>query len=60
MTQTDFSAAKNPKLRGSLAAIRRAAEMARRTAIETETGIVVVERGRRIHISAEELRQRTA
>lgn len=38
---------KNPKLRGSLAAIRCAAEMARRTAILTNTGIVVVLDGKR-------------
>lgn len=57
MTQADLSQARNPKLRGSLAAMRRAAEMARRTAIQTETGIVVVRDGRRVHISAEQLRE---
>ncbi len=57
MTQADLSLAKNPKLRGSLAAMRRAAEMARRTAIQTGTGIVVVKGGKPVRITAEQLRQ---
>jgi hypothetical protein len=56
MTQADLSKAKNPKLRGSLAAMQRAAEMARKVAIETNTGIVVVRDGRRVFVSAAELR----
>jgi hypothetical protein len=56
MDQKDLSKAKNPKLRGSLAAMQRAAEMARKVAIQTDTGIVVVRDGKRVHISAEELR----
>jgi hypothetical protein len=55
MTQAELSKAKNPKLRGSLAAMRRAAEMARRTAILTDTGIVVVRDGKRVFVSAAEL-----
>ncbi len=55
MMQADLSLARNSKLRGSLAAIRRAADMARRTAIQTETGIVVVQGGKRVHIAAEQL-----
>ena len=57
MTEADLSEARNPKLRGSWAALQRAAEMARRTAIATETGIVVVRNGKRMHISAEQLRK---
>ena len=57
MTQADLSLAKNPKLRGSVAAVRRAAELARQTAIQTGTGIVVVQGGKRVHISAEQLRK---
>ncbi|MEP7348536.1 MAG: hypothetical protein ABI668_01140 [Sphingorhabdus sp.] len=56
MTQADLSKANNPKLRASLAAMRRAAEMARRTAIQTDTGIVVVRDGKRVHIPAAQLR----
>jgi len=57
MKRSELSQAKNPKLRASLAAISRAADLARRTAIQTETGIVVVRDGKRLHISAGELRE---
>lgn len=57
MTQAELSKAKNPKLRASMTAMRRAAEMARKTAIQTDTGIVVVRDGARVHISAAELRE---
>jgi hypothetical protein len=56
MTHAELSKAKNPKLRGSLAAMRRAVEMVRKTAIQTDTGIVVVRDGKRVYISAAELR----
>jgi hypothetical protein len=56
MTQAELSKAKNPKLRGSLAAMRRAAEIVRKTAIETDTGVVVVRDGKRLFVSAAELR----
>lgn len=57
MTQQDLSRAKNPDLRASLAAMRRAAEMARNTAIQTNTEIVIVKDGRPVRIAAEELRK---
>jgi hypothetical protein len=57
MTQADLSKAKNPKLRGSLAAMRRAADMARQTAIQTDTAIVIVRDGKREQISAAQLRE---
>ncbi|MGE3691611.1 MAG: hypothetical protein AB7F98_09540 [Novosphingobium sp.] len=60
MTQADLNLAKNPKLIGSLAAMRRAANMARQTAIQTGTGIVVVQGGKRVHITAEQLRMQKA
>ncbi|MGY6121863.1 hypothetical protein ACW9YQ_16065 (plasmid) [Paraburkholderia strydomiana] len=56
MRQQDLSKAKNPDLRASLAAMQRAAELARRTALQTDTAIVVVQNGKLVHISAEELR----
>jgi hypothetical protein len=57
MTQQDLSKAKNPDLRASLAAMRRAAEMARSTAIQTNTDIVIVKDGKPVRVTAEELRQ---
>lgn len=56
MTQQELSQAKNPDLRASLAAIRRAAEMARNTAIQTNTEIVIVKDGKPVRITAKELR----
>jgi len=57
MTQQELSKAKNPDLRASLAAIRRAADLARRTAIQTDTEIVIVKDGKAVRITAEELRK---
>jgi hypothetical protein len=60
MMPQDISKAKNADLRGSLAAIRRAAEEARRIAIQTNTGIVIMQDGKMIHLSAEELRKQAS
>ena len=43
-------------MRGSLAAMRRAAELARLTAIQTDTAIVIVRDGKPVRVSAAELR----
>lgn len=53
----DISEAKDPDLRASLAAMRRAAAMARQTAIQTDTGIIVVREGKPVRISAKQLRE---
>ncbi len=55
MSPQDLSQAKNPDLRASLDAMRRAADMARRTAIQTDTEIIRVEDGKPVHVSAEQL-----
>ncbi len=57
MNENDLSKAKNSDLRGSLAALRRAAELARETAIQTGTSLVVARDGQIARISAEELRE---
>jgi hypothetical protein len=57
MTQQELSKAKNPDLRASLVAMRRAAEMARSTAIQTNTEIVIVKDGIPVRVTAEELRK---
>jgi hypothetical protein len=57
LTQQDLAKAKNPDLRASLAAMRRAAKMARQTAIQTDTGIIVVRDGKPVRISAKQLRE---
>lgn len=57
MTQQELSKAKNPDLRASLAAMRRAAQMARQIALQTNTAIVVVKDGKLLRIPAEQLRK---
>ena len=57
MTQQDLSRARNPDLVASLAAMRRAAQMARSTAMQTDTDIVIVKDGKPVRVSAEELRK---
>ncbi len=56
MRSFDLSKATDPVLRGSLAAMKRAAALARKIAIQTDTGIVLVRDGKPIRIPAEELR----
>jgi len=60
MTVPDISKAKDPDLRASLVAIQRAADLARKMAIQTNTGIVIVEDEKLVHVSAETLRQEAA
>lgn len=57
MTRKDISRAKNPDLRASLAAMRRAAEMARKMAVQTNTEIVIARDGRPVRITAAQLRE---
>ena len=60
MKAQDISKAKDPDLRASLVAMQRAAALARETAIRTNTDIVIVEDGKLVWISAEELRKNAA
>ncbi|MBU0918267.1 hypothetical protein [Aquabacterium parvum] len=57
MNANDLSNAKDPDLRASLDALRRAAKQARKTAIQTDTNLVIVKDGQLKRISADELRQ---
>ncbi|MBL8435987.1 MAG: hypothetical protein JNL99_13750 [Zoogloea sp.] len=58
MTQQELSQAKDPDLRASLQAMQRAAELARRTAMQTDTHIVIVENEQIVRLSAQQLQQR--
>lgn len=55
MRGEDLSKAKNPDLRASFAAMRRAAASARETAIQTGTGMVMVRDGKPVRIPAAQL-----
>lgn len=58
MNQEDISKAKNPDLRNSLIAMRRAREMAIEIAIQTNTAIVLFIDGKVVRIPADQLRER--
>lgn len=57
MSKTDLSRARNPDIRASLAGMKRAAALARQTAIQTNTEIVLVRDGKPLRVSAAELRK---
>ena len=57
MSQTDISRARNPDLRASVAGMRRAAALARQTAIQTDSEIVLVRGGKPVRVSAAVLRK---
>lgn len=60
MTQQELINATDPDLRLSLEAMKRAADSARKTAIQTDTAIVIVKDEQIIRVSAEELRKEKA
>jgi hypothetical protein len=51
------TSAEDPDVASALAAMQRAADSARKTAIQTDTGIVIQKDGKLTRISAEELRK---
>jgi len=57
MNQEDISKAKNPDLRNSLIAMRRADALARQIAIQTNTAIVLFKDGKVVRIPADQLRE---
>ena len=58
MTLDDLSKAKDKDIPASVAAMNRAAAMARKIAVQTETGIIVVENEKIVLVTADELRKR--
>jgi hypothetical protein len=56
----DISGAKDADLRASLGALKRASLLARRTAIQTNTHLVIVKDGVSLRIPADELRRQAA
>jgi hypothetical protein len=57
MKAKDISEAKDLALRASMAALRRASLQARKTAIQTETHLIIVEDGQMMRLSAKDLRE---
>lgn len=60
MIPKDLAQAKDPDVRAALGALRRAAQTARKTAIQTGTRLVIVKDGRIQRINAAELVQQEA
>jgi hypothetical protein len=55
MNANDLSKAKNPDVRAALGALRRAAQAARITAVQTNTHLIIMKDGRLQRIAASEL-----
>ena len=55
MNDKQISQAKDSDLRGAIVALKRAAQLARQTAIQFGTDLVIAEDGRLIRIPAEDL-----
>lgn len=60
MNTLDISTAGDPDLLVSMQAMRHAAELARKTTIQTGTHLVVVRNGQLLRIAAQELIEQTA
>ncbi len=58
MKPQDINLAKDPDLRASLQALKRAAVLARKIAIQTDTCLVIMEDQKIVRLSAQELRLR--
>lgn len=58
MTPKDLSKAKNPDIRNSFAAMQRAAQLARKIAVQTNTALVMFKNNKVVRIPAEQLRER--
>lgn len=55
MNANDLAQAKDPDIRAALGALRRAAQLARKTAMQTNTHLVIMKDGRLQRISASDL-----
>ncbi len=60
MNTSDLANAKDPDLRAALGALRRAAQLARKTVMQTNTHLVIVKDGRLQRIDAAELARQAA
>jgi hypothetical protein len=55
MNANDLSKAKDPDVRAALGALRRAAQSARKTVMQTNTHLIIMKDGRMQRIAASEL-----
>ncbi len=57
MSEKRNGPATDPEIRDAMTAMERAAQMARKTAIQTDTAIIIVRDGKCVRVTAEELRR---
>lgn len=60
MSEKRNSPSTDPEIRDAMTALERAAQLARKTAIQTDTAIIIVRDGKRVRVTAEELRKEQA
>lgn len=60
MTQHELSKAKDKDIMFSLAAMKRAAVMARKAAVQTDTAIVVIQNQEIVRVTADDLRKNSS
>jgi len=60
MTRSEIGKAKDKDLFASMAAMQRAAALARKAAVQTDTAIVVVKGKKLVRVTAEQLRKKGA
>lgn len=60
MIKKEKNLSSDPEIRDALNAMQRAAQLALQTAIQTETAIIIVQDGKQVRITAEELRKQQA
>ena len=60
MTQSELDKAKDKDLPASIAAMKRAAAMARKVAMQTDTAIVVMQDNKLVRLTAAQLRNQDA
>jgi hypothetical protein len=57
MIKEEKNSLSDPEIRDAMNAMQRAAQLARETAIQTDTAIIIVKDGKQVRVTAEELRK---
>lgn len=60
MIKEEKNALSDPEIRDALNAMQRAALLARETAIQTNTAIIIIKDGKQVRVTADELRKQQA
>jgi hypothetical protein len=60
MIKKEKNSLSDPEIRDAINAMQRAAQLARETAIQTDTAIIILQDGKRIRLTADELRKQQA